>query len=328
MPHITEGLLHAHLDGALGPDEQLEWAMAEAHLAGCDDCRRRLSEAAELRDAASGLLAAAAPSRSGARPAFEELVARADTRRADPPSSAEGSWWRTPTRLAWAASLVIAVGAGWIGRQLVVEQGLDGPGVSAEQDATVGRSEAEEGVAFDDVRAGATADEALARQDADAAAPPVPENASRFRTGEETREPRAERPEAEELQEKAEARTNAEARADEVGMQGITGDAAGPGTPGVARCYAASPEAHDGGEAAHDGEEAASAGQLETLRLAADGTASLHLEGRPMVGFWEQPTADALLLRVTDGRTWRELALIEVEGGVRGDAELEAVVCP
>jgi hypothetical protein len=213
---------------------------------------------------------------------------------------------------------VIAVGAGWIGRQLVVEQGLDGPRVSAEQDATVDRSEDGEGVALDDARAvGATTDEALARQDAGAAAPPVPEAASRFRTGEQTRELGAVRPEAEALQEKAEARTNAEARADEVGMQGIRGLA----TPGVARCYAVSPEAHDGGEAA-------TAGPLETLRLAADGTASLRLEGRPMVGFWEQPAADSLRLRVTDGGTWRELALIEAEGGVRGEAELAAVVCP
>ena len=317
MPHITEGLLHAHLDGALGPDEQLEWAKAEAHLAACDDCRRRLNEAAELRDAASGLLSAAASSPSVARPALEELVARAEARRADPPSTARSSWWRTPTRLAWAASLVIAVGAGWIGRQLVVEQGPGGPRVSAEQDARVGRSEAGEGVASDDARAGATEDEALARQDADAAAPPVPEAASRFRTGEQPREPGVVRPEAEALQEKAEARTNVEARTDEVRMQGIRGLA----TPGVARCYAVSPEAHDGGEAA-------TAGPLETLRLAADGTASLRLEGRPMVGFWEQPAADSLRLRVTDGGTWRELVLIEAEGGGHGDAELAAVACP
>jgi hypothetical protein len=328
MPHISEGLLHAHLDGALGPDEQIDWAKAEAHLAACDDCRRRLDEAAELRDTASGLLSDAAPSPSGARPAFEELVARAEARRADRPSAAGGSWWRTPTRLAWAASLVIAVGAGWIGRQLVVEQGPGGPRVSAEQDATVGRSGAGEGVASDDARAGATEDEALARQDADAAAPPVPEAASRFRTGEQPREPGVVRPEAEALQEKAEARTNVEARTDEVRMQGIRGLAPGTVTPGVARCYAVSPEAHDGGEAAHEGGEASTAGPLETLRLAADGTASLRLAGRPMVGFWEQPAADSLRLRVTDGGTWRELVLIEAEGGGHGDAELAAVACP
>jgi hypothetical protein len=47
-----------------------------------------------------------------------------------------------------------------------------------------------------------------------------------------------------------------------------------------------------------------------------------------MVGFWEQPAADSLRLRVTDGGTWRELVLIEAEGGGHGDAELAAVACP
>lgn len=311
MPHITEGLLHAHLDGALGPDEQLQWAGAEAHLEVCDDCRRRLVEAAELRAAARALLTAAAPTGPATRPAFEELAARARARRAEPTSGrktgrAAGTWWRTPAVLGWAASLVIAAGAGWIGRQLVVEQGLDAPR------------------AAEHLRDAAAPEEARVGRDA-AAAPAAPETGARFRAEAEAE---AERrpggpPEAEELQEKAAPRADAdaEAGADAVRMQEIAPLTAGADATSGARCYAETP-------AAGDGREAAPAGQPETLRLAVDGTASARLDGRPMVGFWEHAEADSLRLRVTDGERWRELALVESASGVRGDAELEAVDCP
>lgn len=317
MPHITEGLLHAHLDGALGPDEQPEWAKAERHLEVCDDCRRRLDEAAELRDTASALLAAAAPAPSSARPEFAELVARAEARRVEPsPGGGRSvgvgrSWWRTPAKLAWAASLVIAVGAGWIGRQLVVEDGLDGPRVSAEQDATVGEAGAAEGATLEDTRDGAVPDETRARGDAAPAA--APESVSQFRADEGAQARRAVRPETDEAQEKVEARSEGEA--DAIRLQATTL------AVHAARCYARSPEAHDD-------REAETAGGLEALRLSADGTAGLRLDGRPMVGFWERAEADSLRLRVTDGEAWQELVLIEAGGGVRGAAELEAVACP
>lgn len=333
MPHITEGLLHAHLDGALGPDEQLQWVEAEAHLEVCDDCRRRLDEAAELRSAARDLLAGATTSRPVTRPAFDEIAARARTRahQADPangrkPSArARGAWWRTPATLGWAASLVIAAGAGWIGRQLVVEQRLDAPPVAAERDAMVGRADADEGAGLDDVGRDAAPEEARARRDA-APASGTPETAARFRD-ETAAEPGQERrPESEELQEKADPRADAEpgadagADADALRMPDIAPLTAAGETTSGARCYAASSMAGDGREAA--------SGRLETLRLAPDGTATLRLDGRPMVGFWQRAEADALHLRVTDGEQWRELALVEAASGVRGDAELEAVDCP
>ncbi|MFW6089271.1 MAG: anti-sigma factor family protein [Gemmatimonadota bacterium] len=314
MPHITEGLLHAHLDGALGPDEQLQWADAEAHLEVCDDCRRRLEEAAELRDAARELLAGATPSRSATRPAFDELVSRARVRRAGTssgrtPDRAVGSWWRKPAALGWAASLVIAAGAGWIGRQLVVERGLEAPGVAVERDAPAGRVGPDAAARLERFRDDDALDEARARGDA-AATPAAPHEKAKTREN----APGA----AEESRADGDATAAPESRMQEVVPLGAAARAAAP------RCYAAAvpPEADGGGEAAM-------AGRLETLRLAADGTAGLRAGGRSLVGFWERAEADTLRLRVTDGDEWRELALIETDEGLRGgDAELEIVACP
>lgn len=72
----------------------------------------------------------------------------------------------------------------------------------------------------------------------------------------------------------------------------------------------------------------ATAGNLEALRLAPDGTASARLGGQPMVGFWERSRGDSLHLRVTDGEEWREYTLVEKDDGVRGDAVLDAARCP
>ncbi|HSM08125.1 MAG TPA: zf-HC2 domain-containing protein [Gemmatimonadota bacterium] len=327
MPHINEGLLHAQLDGALGPDEQLQWAEAEAHLEVCEDCRRRRDEAADLRGAARDLLAAAGPAAPAGRPAFDELVDRARLRRAEPASGRKSSagtgaaWWRTPARLGWAASLVIAVGAGWIGRQLVVEQGFDAPEVATEQEAPMGRTGRGEGADLEDAREDGRAREARARRDA-AAAAAAPE-------AEAEAEPRQEaRPEDEGLQDKAQPITDAAAEAepsefgadDAIRVQEIAPLAAASRATSGARCYEASPAAGDG--------RAAAAGKPETLRLAPDGTATLRLDGRPLVGFWERTGADSLRLRVTDGEGWRELVLVEAANGVRGDAELETVDCP
>jgi len=314
MPHITEGLLHARLDGALGPDDQLQWAEAEGHLKVCDDCRRRLEEAAELRDAARDLLAGATLSRSATRPAFDELVARAAARRAEessapaPSARARDSWWRRPAALGWAASLVIAAGAGWIGRQLVVEHGFEGAPVAAEQGAPVGRPATPEASALDELREDAGPEEARARREA--AAPGTPEPQLRVDQPPEV------------LQEKAEAGADADAEpeADAIRLRDVAPLAAAVEVTSTARCYVASPVGDDGREAA--------TGQPDALRLASDGTATLRLDGRPMVGFWGPVGADSLRLRVTDGDGWRELTLVEAEDGVRGDADLVAVVCP
>jgi len=107
MSHVDEGTLHAYLDGALDALPAVEAARVREHLAACDLCAARLEEERALRDEASAILAGAAP-RTIDLPPFEELRARA---RAAAGTSSRG---RRMARLGWAASVVLAVGAGWM----------------------------------------------------------------------------------------------------------------------------------------------------------------------------------------------------------------------
>ncbi len=128
MSHVDEGQLHAYLDrqaaagaageagagagaeggaGAAEPETQL----IERHLLECTECRARLEEARRLRDRAADILRAAGPARIPAPP-FEEVLAR---------SRREGTRRRIVRlsrlqTLAWAATVVLAVGVGWYAR--------------------------------------------------------------------------------------------------------------------------------------------------------------------------------------------------------------------
>lgn len=163
MAHIAEGLMHAYLDGALGPDGQLEWAAAEAHLDVCADCRERFEEARELRAKARELLAGAEPP-GASGPGFAALAAEAEKRAR--PVGGGASWWRSTARLAWAASLVIAAGAGWIGHELLMQQGPSNPRSDARDPAAETaqamaegrRAVREEGAALDAAGAEVTED--------------------------------------------------------------------------------------------------------------------------------------------------------------------------
>jgi cytoskeletal protein RodZ len=117
MPHVDEGLLHAYLDGAL---DALAEAGAlphgitrhsiDAHLAVCADCRALLETERTIRTRAGAVLDAAAPVVDV--PPFSELFAAHRTRRPR----------RRVWPLAWAASLLLAVGAGWWGNILFRQQ--------------------------------------------------------------------------------------------------------------------------------------------------------------------------------------------------------------
>jgi len=96
MSHADDGTLHAYLDGQLSP---VELAQLEAHLASCPACRGRLEEERALVERADALLAAAAPPER-ALPPFPAVRRRSPLRR-----------FRLP--LTWAATVLLAVGAGW-----------------------------------------------------------------------------------------------------------------------------------------------------------------------------------------------------------------------
>jgi len=98
MSHLDEGQLHALLDGEL---DETEVAAAEAHLAACAECRRELAEAREFAAGADDLIEAVD------LPTATRAVTRA------PKAAAPRFNWRN---VAWAASLVFAVGLGWMAR--------------------------------------------------------------------------------------------------------------------------------------------------------------------------------------------------------------------
>ena len=98
MPHVDEGTLHAYLDGELSPDER---AAVESHLAQCATCRASLAEERTLRERASAVLGSARPDERPAPP-IEQL--RRESKR---------SPWRVRRSIAWAASIVLAVGLGY-----------------------------------------------------------------------------------------------------------------------------------------------------------------------------------------------------------------------
>jgi anti-sigma factor RsiW len=115
MQHVDDGLLHAYLDGELETAATGDLAEVEAHLSRCALCRARLAEAQRLRTRARDVLRL-----DGARarpvPEFDALLARAADRPAAAPRRVidhRRSLHRRGVALGWAASLLIALCAGW-----------------------------------------------------------------------------------------------------------------------------------------------------------------------------------------------------------------------
>jgi len=133
MSHVDDGLIHAWLDGALFPGDPKRVAF-EKHLGLCDECQARVEEARRIRDRAADVLKSLAPDAVRVEP-FEQMIARRRAERAaaeagpaardDVPGRVDAATPITaaPSRrrrrfipLAWAASLLMAVSAGWFGR--------------------------------------------------------------------------------------------------------------------------------------------------------------------------------------------------------------------
>ncbi|MEJ2339987.1 MAG: zf-HC2 domain-containing protein [Gemmatimonadales bacterium] len=158
MSHLTDGQLHAYLDGGVEALDGATLVEARSHLAACGDCGARLEAARLVRDEAASLLGRAVPS-SFAPPPFQELERRAahlDAVRgaAGEPTSGRsaargggavgGRRFRRPGSLAWAASLMVALTAGWLARGTVGSGMADRPAVEApsESIALQGKQEA------------------------------------------------------------------------------------------------------------------------------------------------------------------------------------------
>lgn len=98
MSHVDDGILHAYLDGELAPVER---ERVEAHLAACLACQARFSEEQALIERAGRLLDLAAPA------APTPVAPPLHTLRRRP------TWWRIRLPIAWAATVVFAIGLGW-----------------------------------------------------------------------------------------------------------------------------------------------------------------------------------------------------------------------
>lgn len=107
MPHIDEGALQAYLDGALDEYPTREADHVRRHLEACAVCRERLESERSVRDRATEILGLARPDVSA--PALEDL--RAHVRARVPRRSPTAVRVR---RIGWAASIVLAVGTGWV----------------------------------------------------------------------------------------------------------------------------------------------------------------------------------------------------------------------
>lgn len=160
MPHISEGQLHAWIDGAI-PEGSEDGRTVRLHVEACSDCAARLEEARALRDAAGDILESVIP--LGSAPPFEQIQQRARGGAGEPRPSASRSGrvrmgWLSPQRLGWAATIALALGAGWIGRAVLEEKGWTDPfhegqvpAASPAVDSETARQNAAEGFADDAV---------------------------------------------------------------------------------------------------------------------------------------------------------------------------------
>jgi hypothetical protein len=132
MQHIDDGTLHEYLDR--GGDLDASQSAVTMHIAGCASCRARLDDARIIRARSDSILRSASPV-PRATPSFESLVARSAAQR-QPADVVSGAQHARPRRaglggvprLAWAATIVLALGAGWMANSLYRSGALDETG--------------------------------------------------------------------------------------------------------------------------------------------------------------------------------------------------------
>ncbi len=121
MSHLDEGTLHALLDGEI-PSTEL--GAIQAHLAGCVGCRARLDEGRQLASEAMGLVEMME---------VPEPVGVPTSARTQPSIAVYRRPW--VRGLAWAASVIGAVGLGYAVRGTANRPGLSSAGSSTEPEA-------------------------------------------------------------------------------------------------------------------------------------------------------------------------------------------------
>ena len=126
MSHVDESLLVAYVDDALDADER---ARVETHLVSCAECRARVEDERALAQRAGAVLDASAPAQHAEMLPFAEIVRRSEQSHATTsgsPREPKSRSWRAPP-LAWAAMLVVGLGAAVIARTLLVSPEFNAP---------------------------------------------------------------------------------------------------------------------------------------------------------------------------------------------------------
>ena len=129
MSHVDKGALHAYLDSALDEYSASEARRVREHLESCSECADRLEEERRLRQDATAMLALAAPDVEV--PSFEELKAYVKAMQPRPTRASLRLY-----RLGWAASVVLALSAGWMVRGGQLTQQEAGPASVAGPEAS------------------------------------------------------------------------------------------------------------------------------------------------------------------------------------------------
>ncbi len=121
MRHVTDGELHAYLDGALGLLPGGRGKEIREHIAECPVCQERLQDEEGIRSVVERILTAPDLSEVGL-PTFEELRERAEAPVPEKVGDEEAKVrYRGPLKglpLAWAATIVLALGVGWMGSEV------------------------------------------------------------------------------------------------------------------------------------------------------------------------------------------------------------------
>lgn len=168
MSHVDEGALHAYLDGALDEYPAAEARRIREHVETCAECAERLATERAVREEAHAILGLAAPRVDV--PTFEEL--RAYVVRT---SKAERSTMSVRLyRMSWAASVVLALGTGWLlrGERAVIMAPLEQP--APERPAELGRERPAEPAATDAAQLRAIEEQASGVSAEGPASPPAP----------------------------------------------------------------------------------------------------------------------------------------------------------
>lgn len=127
MPHVEDALLVAYADDALDAAGRAE---VDTHLVSCAECRARVEDERALAARAAEVLGRGAPDFEMAVPPFAEIARRGEQLHATPGGGASGAGQRRRMLppLAWAAMLVVGLGAAWIARTLLVSPDFNARG--------------------------------------------------------------------------------------------------------------------------------------------------------------------------------------------------------